>query len=264
MEIFQFEFMQRAFVSGMVIAVIAPGIGTFLVVRRYSLMADTLAHVSLAGVAIGMLTNANPLVAAVISTVIAALGIERLRSTKTIFGESVLALFLSGSLAISAVLLSLARGLNANLLSVLFGSIVTVSHQDVILTVALGIVVILTIFIFYHQLFTVSFDEEVARVNGMNVAFYNSLIVVLAAITVSLAIRVVGVLLIGALMVIPSIAALQWQLSFRKSLLLAMLFSVISVFVGLISSYYFDLASGGTIVLVTIALFLFSLFLNRR
>ncbi len=264
MEIFQFEFMQRAFVSGMVIAVIAPGIGMFLVVRRYSLMADTLAHVSLAGVAIGMLTNANPLVAAVISTVIAALGIERLRSTKTIFGESVLALFLSGSLAISAVLLSLARGLNANLLSVLFGSIVTVSHQDVILTVALGIVVILTIFIFYHQLFTVSFDEEVARVNGMNVAFYNSLIVVLAAITVSLAIRVVGVLLIGALMVIPSIAALQWQLSFRKSLLLAMLFSVISVFVGLISSYYFDLASGGTIVLVTIALFLFSLFLNRR
>ncbi len=264
MDIFQFEFMQRAIVAGVVIAIIAPLIGMFLVVRRYSLMADTLAHVSLTGVAIGAITKTNPLIAAVVVTVLAAFGIERLRFSKKIFGESVLALFLSGSLAISAVLLSGVRGLNANILNILFGSITTVSSDDVKLIVVLGVVVVATIVFLYHQLFAVSFDEEVSRVNGIPVRFYNTIVVVLAAITVSLSMRVVGILLIGALMVIPVITALQWGYSFRKSLILSQIFSLLSVILGLFFSYYLDLASGGTIVLIALAFLLFSLYLNRR
>lgn len=263
LEIFQYDFMIRAFIAGIVVAIIAPLIGNFLVVRRYSLMADTLAHVSLLGVAIGFLTNINPFFTALATSLVASVSIERLRKERKIYGESVLALFLTGSLAIATVLIGLARGFNVNLFSFLFGSIATVSQTDLYLTITLGLAVLAIVAFFYRELFLTSFDEELAEVNGLRVKFLNTVLIALAAITVALSMRIVGVLLIGALMVIPVLAAMQYKRNFKQTILLSLVFSLLSVVVGLITSYYMDLASGGTIVAIALVIFITSLFTNK-
>lgn len=264
LEIFQYDFMVRAFEAGIAIGIIAPLIGTFLVVRRYSLMADTLAHVSFAGVAIGLLLKINPIFSAIGLSVVAAFGIESLRNARRIFGESVLALFLSGSLAIAVIILSLAKGFNANLFSYLFGSISTVSTTDLWVTLILAVVVFLDVVFLYKEIFFASFDAELAEASGLPVKMINITMVMLAAVAIALSIRIVGVLLIGALMVIPSISAMQYGKGFRTTLILSVLFSLLSVITGLFASYYLDLASGGAIVLVALAIFLVSLGLAKK
>ena len=264
LEIFQFDFMVRAFMAGVIIAVIAPLVGIFLVIRRYSLMADTLAHVSLVGVAIGLLSGGDPIITATATSVISAVGIEKLRLNRKIFGESVLALFLSGSLAIASVLISTARGQNLNILSYLFGSITTVAAVELYYIASLGLVVLAIMCFIYKELFFVSFDEELAQASGMNTRVFNMILIILAALTVTLSMRIVGILLIGALMVIPVITAMQFGRSFKKTLLLAVAFSLISVISGLYISYYLDLASGGTIVVVALLLFILSLLANKN
>lgn len=255
--------MIRAFAVGLAIAIVAPVIGIFLVVRRYSLMADTLAHVSLAGVAIGLLLGLNPVFTAIGASIIASLGIERLRTTKRILGESVLALFLSGSLAIAVILLSLAQGFNMNLFSYLFGSISVVSLLDLYLTLGLAIGLVLVVTFLYKEFFFISFDTDLARASGVRTKGLALILTALAAITVSLSIRVVGVLLIGALMVIPVISAMQFGRGFRTTMFLSVIFSVTSVISGLFLSFYWNIASGGAIVIVALSIFLLSLFLNR-
>ena len=264
LDIFQYSFMVRAFEAGIAIAIIAPLIGMFLVVRRYSLLADTLAHTSLAGVAIGLLFSINPVLSAIILSVVASLGIEQLRASRRVFSESVLALFLSGSLAVAVVILSLAKGFNASLFGYLFGSISTVSQTDVWVIVALAVMVFLNVVLLYKELFFVSFDEELAQASGLPVRRLNFTIVLLAAITVALSIRIVGVLLIGALMVIPVISAIQYGRGFRATLILSVIFSLFSVLIGLFTSYYFNLASGGAIVLVALVIFLLSLAVSKK
>lgn len=262
-EIFQLDFMLRAFAAGMLISIIVPLIGVFLVVRRYSLMADTLAHVSLVGVAIGVLTNSQPVVSAVAASTLAAIAIEKLRAVKSIFAESILAIFLSGSLAIAVVIISLARGLNVNLLGYLFGSISTIGPVDLYMLAAVFVCVLLAIVLLYKEFFLVSIDEEFAEAGGVKARSLNLLIVVLAAVTISLSMRIVGILLIGALMVMPVVSAKQFGLSFRNTIFLSILFSLVSVMSGLFLSYYLDLASGGTIVLIALVIFLLSFILNR-
>jgi zinc transport system permease protein len=263
MDIFQYDFMVRAFEAGIIIAIIAPLIGIFLVVKRYSLLADTLSHVSLVGVALGILGNINPLITALITTVIMAFGMENLRENKKIFGESVLALFLSGSLAIAIIIIGLARGLNINVLAYLFGSITTVTETDIYLIFGIGLIVLFTTVIFYRRLFLISYDEEMAAANGLAVKSYNLLLIILAAVTVSLAMRVVGILLVGALMVIPVITAMQFGRSFKQTLILSVILSLVAVVAGLFISFYFDIASGATIVLTSLILFISSLIVNK-
>ncbi|MEN8262593.1 MAG: metal ABC transporter permease [Nitrospirota bacterium] len=262
-EIFQFSFMVRAFAAGTIIGVIAPLIGTFLVIRRFSRLADTLAHVSLAGVAIGLLTRTDPVVSAVIVSVFTAVAVEKLRESKKIFGESALALFLWSGMAVAVVIISLARGFNIGLFSFLFGSIATVSQGDLYFIGTLGIFVIIMVISFYKELFFVSSDEELAIVSGVNAKVFNLILMILAAVTISLSMRIVGILLIGALMVIPVITAMQFSRSFKQTLLYSVLISIVSVITGLFLSYYFDLASGGTIVLVSMVIFLTGMFLKR-
>ncbi len=256
--------MIRSFEAGIAIGIVAPLIGMFLVVRRYSLMADTLAHISFAGVAIGLLFGVNPIFAAIALSVGASFGIEGLRSSRRIHGESVLALFLSGSLAVAVIIVSLAKGFNASLFSYLFGSISTVSPADLWVTVALAVTVILAVALLYKELFFASFDAELAEAAGLPVKALNLAVVVLAAVAVALSIRIVGVLLIGALMVIPVISAMQYSKGFRTTLLLSVAFSLISVIVGLFASYYFNLASGGAIVVAALLIFLASIALVKR
>ncbi|GFP32226.1 zinc transport system permease protein [Candidatus Hakubella thermalkaliphila] len=259
LEIFQYSFMIRAFAAGLIIAVIAPIMGVFLIVRRYSLFADTLTHVSLLGIAVGVLTYTNPILTALAASLIGAVGMERLRARTKIYGESILALFLSGSLAIATVIISLARGFNASLLSFLFGSITTVLTSDLYLIGGLGVVILSTMYLVYKELFFIAFDEEAAKVAGLPVEKLSLLLMILSALTVALSIRIVGVLLIGALMVIPGITAIQFKRSFKQTILLAVIFSLLSVIVGLFLSYYFGLASGGSIAVVAIIFFLSSL-----
>lgn len=264
LEIFQYDFMIRAFEAGIAIGIVAPLIGMFLVVRRYSLMADTLAHVSFAGVAIGLLLKINPIFSAIGLSVIAGFGIESLRNSRRIFGESVLALFLSGSLAIAVIILSLSKGFNANLFSYLFGSISTVSTLDLVVIVSLAVIVFLDVVLLYKELFFTSFDGELAEASGLPVKMINLTMVTLAAVAVAISIRIVGVLLIGALMVIPVISAMQYGRGFRPTLILSVVFSLVSVVLGLFASYYYDLASGGAIVLVALIIFLLSLVLVKK
>jgi len=264
LDLFQYGFAIRGLEAGIIIGLIAPLIGIFLVLRRYSLIADTLAHVSLAGISIGFLLEINPILTAMVSTILSSVVIERLRISKKIYGESALAIFLSGSLALAVVLISLAHGFNVGLLNYLFGSIVTVSQTDLYIIGALGVVVMMVIFIFYKELVFITFDEESAQVNGIPTRFINTCLIVLAALTVSLSIPIVGVLLISALMVIPVVTALQFRRSFIRTIMIAELVSLFSVVVGIFSSFYLDLSTGGTIVLVSLFVFGVSLAIRRR
>lgn len=255
-EILQYDFMIRAFIAGIMIGILAPIIGTFLVVRRLSLMASTLAHISLLGVAIGLLTGISPMLSAIIISGVSALSIEKIRNDNKIFGESVLALFLSGSLALAVVLISIFNGFNQNLFSYLFGSIATVSKMDLTIIFALSGIILLTIKLLYKELFLISFDDELAKVNGIPSTIISFALIVMASITVSISIQVVGSLLIGALMVIPVMTAMKIGKSFKQILLYSVIVSVLSVIIGLIVSYYLGLASGGTIVILTIIFFI--------
>ncbi|HUJ17615.1 MAG TPA: metal ABC transporter permease [Nitrospirota bacterium] len=255
-DIFQYGFIVRGLEAGVVVALIAPAIGIFLVLRRYSLIADTLAHVSLAGIALGLFFGVNPVLSALGTATVASLGIERLRSSKKVYGESALALFLSGSLALAVVILSLAHGFNANLFNYLFGSIVTVSKKDVYLISLLAVGVASVITFYYKELVYITFDEEAARVSGVSTGLINSILIILAALTVSLAIPIVGVLLIAALIVIPVITALQFRKSFFKTIIFAQIISLFSVVSGIFASFFLNLSTGGTIVLIMLAIFI--------
>ncbi len=264
MNLLQYDFIVRGLIAGLTIALVAPLIGIFLVLRRYSLIADTLSHVSLAGIAIGLLFNINPLVTATLATVLSSTVIERLRSTKKVYGESALALMLSGSLALAIVLIGISHKLNANLFNYLFGSIATVSQNDIYTVIALGIVVLITIVFLYKELVFTTFDEEAAQVSGLPVKAINSIFIMLSAVTISLSIPIVGILLISALLVVPVITALQFGLGFIKTLLLAQVFAVISVLSGMILSFMYNLATGGTIVLVAMGIFFISWICTNR
>jgi zinc transport system permease protein len=256
LEIFQYDFIVRGLTAGIIVAFIAPLIGIFLVLRRYSLIADTLSHVSLAGVAMAFLFGWNPIITTIGVTTLSSIGIEKLRNTKNVYGESALALFLSGGLALATILLSIGKGFNSNLLNYLFGSIVTVTSNDIITILILAIVIVTLLVLFYKELIYITFDEESAKVSGLPVRFINTLFIILVALTVSLAIPIIGILLITALIVIPVVTALQLRKSFKKTILYSEIFSIFSVVSGIFISYYFNLSTGGTIVLLMLGIFL--------
>ena len=263
-DFFAYSFIVRGFEAGLIVGFIAPLIGIFLVLRRYSLIADTLAHASLAGIAAGFLAGINPFITALGVTVASSLSLERLRATRTLYGESALALFMSGSLALATVLLSLGDGFSSNLFNYLFGSIVTVTQTDIYIISVLALVVTALVTLFYKELVSIAFDEEYARVSGIPVRTLNMILMILAAVTISLAIPVVGILLISALIVIPVITALQLRKSFFVTILFAEFFSLLSVSAGMLLSFYLDLATGGTIVLIALLLFLCTTLIVRR
>ncbi len=263
-EIFQYDFMIRAFIAGTVIAILAPTIGIFLVAKRYSLLADTLAHVSLVGIVLGVLFGFNPVFGALIVSGVAAFGMEKLRATKKIFSESILALFLSGSLALALVMLGIMRGINVNIFSYLFGSISTVSPENLLIIVVFGTLIIMLAFFLFKKFFAAAYDEDLAKASGLPVSLLNTSLMIMAAITVSLGTQVVGTLLVGALMVIPVMTAAQFKKSFSKTAFLSILFSLISVLSGLFASFYLNIPSGGAIVLIALLFFGLSLFLNRN
>jgi zinc transport system permease protein len=262
-EFLAYDFMQRAFAAGAMTAIICPAIGVFLVPRRLSLIADTLAHVALAGVALGLLIGVSPMLGALVVTVAGAVGIERLRARGSLSGDASLAVFLSGGFALAVVLISLARGFNADLFAVLFGSILTVSPTDIWLIVALGAVVGATIGTFYQQLFAVTMNEDLARTSGVPVAALNLILTLLTALTTVVAMRMVGVLLVSAMIVIPTLTGFALGRSFRQAMAIAIAMALVSVASGLVAAYYLRLAAGGAIVLTALVIFAASSLLRR-
>jgi zinc transport system permease protein len=256
LNLFQYDFVVRGLIAGIIIAIVAPIIGIFLVLRRYSLIADTLSHVSLAGIAFGLLMNWNPLLTAIGATTLSSIAIEKLRLSRKVYGESALALFLSGSLAVAVILISISHGFNSTLFNYLFGSIATVSQNDIYTVLILSLVIVISIVILYKKLLFITFDEDAAKVDHVNVNLINTIFIILSAITISLAIPIVGILLISALLIIPVLAALQFKKSFIPTILIAQAISVFCVISGVVVSFYFDLAPGGTIVLINLIIFL--------
>ena len=259
-----YEFMQRAFVAGIFIAILASLSGTFVVLRRYSLISETLAHSALVGVAVGLVAGYNPLWVAVAVAIISAWLIEYLRSSFELYSDAILAILLSGSLALAVIIVSLGGAFNNSLFSYLFGSILSVSDSDVITIVIFGSLSLLFLLLFSKELYFIAYDEEVAKTSGIKVKFLNFLLVTVVAIIIALSIRVVGSLLIGALMVIPTVAALQYRVGFRSTMLLSLFFALFSVIFGMSLSYYFSLPSGATIVLCVIVVFIISLLINKK
>ncbi len=263
-EMLSYDFMIRAFLAGIIIAVLAAISGSFIVLRRYSMITETLAHSALVGVAVGVIAGASPLWMAVVAALMSAWAIEYLRSNFNLYSDSVLAIILSGSLALAVIIVSLAGAFNSSLFSYLFGSILSVTEEDLVIMSLFGVVALGLLGLFYKELYFIAYDEEVSRTSGIKVDLLNFLLVSIVAIIIALSIRIVGTLLIGAMMVIPTVAALQFRQGFAKTIAIALLFSLLAVIVGMSSSYFFSLPSGATIVLALLFIFIFSLVVNRR
>ncbi len=250
MSIFDADFMRLAFATGAVVGVLAPAVGFFLVQRRMSLIGDGIGHVAFAGVALGYLLGISPVATALVASVLGAVGVEWLRSRRRTAGDQALALLFYTGIAAGVVLVSAAGALNANLFAFLFGSILTVTRGDLILVLALGAAGLGLIAALYQALVAVSIDEEGARVSGVPVGLLNVTLSALTGVTIGASMRIVGILLIAALMVLPVIAAARIAWSVRSTIVLACGIGLGSVLVGLTVSYYGDLAPGGAIVLV--------------
>jgi zinc transport system permease protein len=260
---FEREYMQLALIGGLVVGITAPLIGTFLVQKRLSLLGDGLGHVAFAGVAAGLFFGIWPIWPALVGAVAAACAIEWLRSRGRASGDLALAVFFYAGIAGGVVMIGLAGSFDGSTLTYLFGSILTVSPSDALVIALLGVLIVIVIGLTARALFAVVLDEQSARVAGLPVDRLNVLLAALAAVTVVAGMRVVGVLLVAALMVLPVGAANRMGRSFRGTMLLACAVGGACAVAGLVVARLFDLAPGATIVLVASAVFLATALLGR-
>jgi zinc transport system permease protein len=255
-EIFQFGFIQRALISGIAVAVSCSTIGLFLVLRRQSLYGDALSHVAFGGIAVGLFTNIYPIWTAFAVSILASLGMTKLRESTKIPSDSAVAVLLSAGLALGVVLIGLSGGFSLDLYSFLFGSILLISYNDQLLIVILSFIILTIMYKMHRKFIYIAFDEEQAKVSGLNVTKLNYLFIVLAGLTVITSVRLVGVLLISSLIVIPNITAMMLGKGFKKTLLMSIFIAIVSVIGGILISYVMNLAPGGTIVIISVGIFL--------
>ena len=262
LDILQYSFMVRALLAGLLVAITVPVIGGFLVARRYSLIADSLAHVSLAGVGAGLLFATSPVAVAIPVTVAGALLLEYLRQNKQISGETSLAILMSGGLAIAVVLANLAHGANVDFNSYLFGSITTTTSMDLIVLSIAAVVVLVTVAANYQAFLHIAFDEDSAKIAGYKVQLLNYVLAALTAVIVVLSLRIVGGLLISALLVLPVMTASRFTRSFAQTVLAGVVVAIVSVLAGLVLAFYIGIAAGAAIVLSALALFIMALLIK--
>ena len=255
-EIFQFGFIQRALISGIAVAASCSTIGLFLVLRRQSLYGDALSHVAFGGIAVGLFTNIYPIWTAFAVSILASLGMTKLREFTKIPSDSAVAVLLSAGLAVGVVLIGLSGGFSLDLYSFLFGSILLISYNDQLLIVILSFIILTIMYKIHRKFIYIAFDEEQAKVSGIDVTKLNYLFIVIAGLTVIASVRLVGVLLISSLIVIPNITAMMLGKGFKKTLLISILIAIISVIGGILISYVMNLAPGGTIVIISVGIFL--------
>ncbi len=242
--------MQRAWLAGIIVAIICPLIGSFLVLRHQAMIGDGLGHIAFAGVAGGALMGFQPVLAAALATVAGAVIIEKVRTHLRDYADMVLALFFYTGMAIAVICIGLNRSGSFNLSGLLFGSLMTISREDLLIVAVLGLFACAFVFVFYRPLLYLAFDETSAQVAGLPTEALNTLLSILTALTVALSMRIVGILLVSAMMVIPVASALQTAKSFSGTIMGGMAYGLVAVVLGLCFSYYANLAPGGTIVLV--------------
>ncbi|MEH6946659.1 metal ABC transporter permease, partial [Bacillus sp. JJ634] len=248
----QYEFLQNAFITGIIIGVLAPLLGVFIVVRRMSMIADALSHVALAGIAFSLLlqksfvslVGLNPLYMGMAFSVGGSLFIEKLRTIYKHYQELAIPIILSGGIGLSVIFISVADGFNADLYSYLFGSVSAVSRSDLYVIIGVGIAVIVTLILLFKELFLLSFDEEHAKASGIPSKVIHFIFIVLVALVIAASMRVVGILLVSSLMTLPVAASLRFAQGFKQMIGYSVVFGEISVIGGLFLSYELDLAPG--------------------
>lgn len=269
--IFQYEFLRNSFITGMIIGVIAPLLGVFIVVRRLSLIADALSHVTLAGIAANLLlskqfpffTGISPLYMGMAFSVGGALFIEKLRGMYKHFQELAIPIIMSGGVGLGVIFISLADGFNTDLFSYLFGSVSAVSRNDLFLIILISMIVVLVVFSIYKELFLLSFDEEHAKASGLRVKSIHFIFIVMVALVIAASMRIVGILLVSSLMTLPVAASIRIAKGFKQTILFSVIFGEISVLGGLIISFYLDLAPGGTIVMIAVLILVMTVIFKK-
>ena len=254
LEVLSYGFMQKALVAGIAVALICSFMGTFLVLRRYSLFGDGIAHVAFGGVSIGLFLGVFPLWTAFIVSILGGLGLQKLRQSTKISGDAAVAVVLVSGLSIGVILVSSSGGFSVDLFSFLFGSILLISNEDTLMILAISAGIIATLAVLQKQFLHLTFNEEQAKIAGLPVTLLNYAFVILASITVVTSMRLVGILLISALIVIPNISAMMFGKGFKKTVGISMSISVISVVSGILLSYYYNVAPSGTIVMIAVAI----------
>ena len=269
-DLLDFDFLRHTFITGLLIGIIGPLLGTFIVVRRLSLIADALSHVTLAGIAFGLflekktaITFITPFYGGMGFSVIGAVLIEKLREVYKSYQEIGIPIILSAGVGLSVIFISLADGFNNDLFNYLFGSVSAVSLTDLYTIIAISVIVIAMIILFYKELVTLSFDEDHASISGIHAKRIHFLFIILTALVIAATMRIVGVLLVSALMTLPVAAAMRLTKSFKQTMFISMLFGELAVIIGLVTGYYFSIPPGGTIVMVSVVILLLAIFKNR-
>lgn len=269
--LFHYHFLQNTFLAGVLIGLIAPLIGSFIVVRRLSLIADALSHVTLSGIAVSLflssklpvLAGLNPLYIGTGFSVLGSVLIERLRGVYRHYEELAIPIIMSGGIGIGLIFISVAGGYNVDLMNYLFGSVSAVSRADLWLILGIAVIVAAVILLLYKELFLLSFDEEYAKVSGIPAKTIHLLFMVLIALVISAAMRIVGIMLVSALITLPVAASIRISRGFKQTILFSVLFGEISVLGGLVTAFYLNLPPGGTIVMISIAILLLAVYMKR-
>ncbi|MEN6488836.1 MAG: metal ABC transporter permease [Smithella sp.] len=265
-EILSFDFIQRAILAGSLIAAVCSILGVFLVLRRMSLIGDGLAHTTFGSVAVVLLLGASPLyvtLAALPLVMISSLAILKLTRSKKIQGDAAIGVVSSIGIAAGIVLASLSGGYNVDLFSYLFGNILTVNQTELLLSLIIFIVVAGSVFFFYHDLFAVTFDEELAQSMGVKTKRINIILFILTAVAAVLAMKVTGIMLVSAMLILPPLTALQLSVSFKTTIVVSVIFSILSVICGIIFSFLLNIPAGGTIVICNVFFLLISLGIRK-
>lgn len=262
--IFNYEFLQNAFFAGLIIGVIAPLLGVFIVVRRMSLIADALSHVTLAGIAgslylsqtFATIALLNPIYLGIVASVGGSILIERFRRLYKHYEELAIPIIMSAGIGLSAIFISLASGFNTDLMSYLFGSVSAVSRQDLWIVIIIAVVVFIFLSAFFKEMFVLSFDEEYANASGLPAKWIHFLFMIVVALVIAVSMRIVGILLVSSLITLPVAASMRIAKGFKQTILYSILFGEASVILGLSSAFYLNIAPGGTIVVTSIIILL--------
>lgn len=250
LDFLQYGFIQKAFFAGSFVAIACSALGLFLVLRKMSLIGDGLSHVSFGAIALGLFFGLYPFYAAIPLVLIASLLILKISQKAKIYGDAAIGIVSAVSIAGGVILASASGGFNVDLFSYLFGSILSISRTEVILSVVLSFTILAAIYIFYWDLFSATFDEEYAKTTGVKTNFINTLLALLAAVTVVLSVKMVGVMLVSALLIIPAATALQLAQGFKTAMIASGLTALLSVLLGITFSFFLDWPAGAVIVMV--------------
>jgi len=255
-EFLKYDFILRALLTGFFVGSACAVLGVFLVLRRYALIGHGLTHVAFGGVAVGLLFGGRPFWSALVVTTLSSIGILKLQQRVKIHADVAIGIVSAVGMAVGIIIASAAQGFNVDLMSYLFGSILTIGPDEFWVSLFISIVIIVFIILFYYKLFAMTFDAETAMVMGINVERYNYFFAIVTAILVVVGMRLVGLLLVSALIILPAVTSLQVSKSFKGSLITSAITAIISVFFGIFASYHLDLPTGGMIVMINFFLFL--------